>query len=71
MPDQKTVADNQVNFANVTEQARYIEGFHEIFGKLFRQVGINEILPSNQTEVLLDVILARIATPCSKSKTTF
>jgi transposase len=69
MPDQKAISDNQVNFAKITEKARYIEGFHEIFGKLFHQVGINEILPSNQIEVLLDVILARIATPCSKSKT--
>jgi hypothetical protein len=47
MPDQKTVADNQINFSNVTEQARYIEGFHEIFGKLFRQ-GLTRYCPATR-----------------------
>lgn len=69
MSDQKEIADTQINLGNVKEQARYVEGFHEIFGKLFRKIGLHEVLSDNYTDILLDVILARIATPCSKSKT--
>jgi len=66
--NQETTVD-QVNLLDVKEKGRYIEGFHEIFGKIFTQVGFGNILPKNQTDVLLDVLLARIATPCSKSRT--
>lgn len=59
----------QINLLALKEKGRHIEGFHDIFGKIFSQVGFNDILPKSQSEVLLDVLLARIATPCSKSKT--
>jgi transposase len=60
---------DQINLLDTEEKGRYVEGFHEIFGKIFSQVGFDDILPKNQTSVLLDVLLARIATPCSKSRT--
>ncbi|MFZ0565681.1 MAG: IS1634 family transposase [Chlamydiales bacterium] len=60
---------NQVNLFALKEKGRHIEGFHDIFGKIFSQAGFNDILPKSQSEVLLDVLLARIAAPCSKSKT--
>ena len=67
--ESKATTVEQPNLLDMKEKGRYVEGFHEIFGKIFSQVGFSDILPKSQTEVLLDVILARIATPCSKSRT--
>jgi hypothetical protein len=51
------------------EERRVIEGFHDIFGKLFCELGLHTLLPKKQTEVLRDVVLARIASPASKRQT--
>ena len=58
-----------INLLDVKEKGRYVEGFHEIFGKIFARVGFSDLLPTSQGGVLLDVLLARIATPCSKLRT--
>lgn len=58
-----------INLLDVKEKGRYVEGFHEIFGKIFARVGFSDLLPTSQGDVLLDVLLARIATPCSKLRT--
>jgi len=57
-----------VDLTNLFEQRRVVEGFHDIFGQLFRELGFNQILPKKQSEVLRDVLLARIATPTSKHR---
>lgn len=63
-PQEKQV----VNLDNLFEQQRVVEGFHDIFGQLFRELGFNQLLPKKQSEVLRDVLFARIATPTSKHR---
>ncbi len=55
-----------VNLEDLSEQKRVIEGFHEVFGKLFNSCGFHQILTSKKSEVLKELILARIAKPSSK-----
>src|SRR5271170_2212625 len=57
-----------VDLTNLFEQRRVVEGFHDIFGQIFRELGFNQILPQKQSEVLRDVLLARIAMPTSKHR---
>lgn len=57
-----------VDLTNLFEQRRIVEGFHDIFGQLFRELGFNHILSKKQSEVLRDVLFARIATPTSKHR---
>lgn len=72
-PKEKTVQDpviqkQIVDLDNLFEQRRVVEGFHDVFGQLFRELGFNQILPKKQSEVLRDVLFARIATPTSKHR---
>jgi transposase len=57
-----------VNLDNLTEQKRIVEGFHEVFGNLFQSLGFNQILPKKKSQLLRDLVLARIATPASKHR---
>ena len=56
-----------VDIKALKEEKRIVDGFHDIFGTLFSQIGFHKILNGKQREVLQDVILARIACPASKS----
>lgn len=58
-----------VAIESMKEESRVVDGFHEIFGTLFNQLGFNAILKGKQKDVLRDVILARIAHPASKAAT--
>jgi transposase len=58
-----------VDLGKLREKQRLVEGFHDVFGKLFRQFGFHHLLSKKQNEVLEDVLLARIAMPASKLRT--
>lgn len=58
-----------VDLNQLSEQQRVVEGFHDVFGHLFNIIGLNKVLPKKQTEVLKEVVLARIAKPASKRAT--
>lgn len=58
-----------VAIESIREERRVVDGFHEIFGTLFTQLGFNSILQGKHKEVLRDVVLARIAHPASKAAT--
>lgn len=58
-----------VSIESMREERRVVDGFHEIFGALFNQLGFNSILKGKHKDVLRDVILARIAHPASKAAT--
>ncbi len=58
-----------VNINTLKEETRVVDGFHDIFGTLFNQLGFNRILGKAQGSVLRDVVLARIANPLSKLAT--
>lgn len=65
-------AHQEVTFVaieSMKEEQRVVDGFHDIFGTLFNQLGFNAILKGKHKEVLRDVVLARIAHPASKSAT--
>lgn len=58
-----------VDIFSLKEEKRVVEGFHEVFGTLFHQLGFDTILSKKQSEALRDVVLARIASPGSKLHT--
>lgn len=58
-----------VAIESMKEERRVVDGFHEIFGTLFSQLGFNSILKGKHKEILRDVVLARIAQPASKAAT--
>ena len=64
-PKQQTM----VPVESLREEQRVVDGFHDVFGTLFNQLGFNAILKGKQKEVLRDVVLARIAQPASKAAT--
>jgi Transposase DDE domain len=55
-----------VDLNQLTEQARFVEGFHDTYGNLFNSLGLHQILPVKSSQVLKEVVLARIAHPTSK-----
>ena len=61
--------DETVNIKNLVEEARVIEGIHDIGGQVFEQLGYHKILSGKKdTELLRDIVLMRIANPSSKYK---
>lgn len=56
----------KVDLKKLKEEQRVTVGFHEIYGKIYRQLGFDELLKSNAKTVLENIIMARIANPCSK-----
>lgn len=59
----------QVDLNDLSEEKRVVEGFHDIFGTLFQQHGFDKILTSKKSQVLKELVLARIAHPASKHAT--
>jgi transposase len=55
-----------VDLEDLSEQQRLVEGFHDVFGKLFNSCGFHQILNKKKSEVLKNLVLARIASPSSK-----
>lgn len=64
---------DQVSLMDVVEEKRIIEGIHEIGGHVFDdmygQLCGTKQLSTSQYSRLRDVVLARLANPCSKHKT--
>lgn len=66
--------DFDVNLLDINEQRRTIKGIHQIYGKLYDELGFNKII-SNPTrnkrsiEALKEIVLARVANPDSKRAT--
>ena len=58
-----------VAIESMKEERRVVDGFHEVFGTLFNQLGFQSILKGKQKDVLRDVVLARVAHPASKAAT--
>ena len=55
-----------VDLDDLSEQSRVVEGFHDVFGHLFNSLGFNKVLGKKKSDVLREVVLARIAKPISK-----
>lgn len=62
---------NEVSLDMVEEEARVIDGVHEVAGHLYDFIGFNGLLGKNRyNEILKDLVLCRIAHPRSKHATS-
>jgi|GEM_PF-98307 len=64
-------ADFDVNLLDMIEEDRVIKGIHDIYGKLYDELGFNRVLANParnvaSTHTLKEIVLARIANPDSK-----
>ena len=61
-----------VDISNFQEKSRHNEGILSVFGKLYDELGFNQIFGKNakSNEVLKGCVLARLADPVSKYKTS-
>lgn len=59
--------DDTGRIKNLVEEQRVIDGLHEIGGHVFSQLGYDKLLSGKKnSELLLDIVLMRIANPGSK-----
>jgi len=59
-----------VRLADLREEARVVEGIHDVFGPLFGELGFSRILDNpSHSQILQDCVLARVAQPASKHRT--
>lgn len=61
---------NFTNAENLIEQARFIEGFHDIFAPVFNELKLSDVFSEIRINQLRDLVIARIAEPCSKLRTS-
>jgi transposase len=54
---------------NLIEHRRFIEGFHDIFSPIFDQLELKDSFSNIRLKQLKDLVIARIADPCSKLRT--
>ncbi|KIC71463.1 Transposase, IS4 family [Neochlamydia sp. TUME1] len=56
-----------VNLKNLEEEQRAVVGIHEIYGKIYEELGFGNILKNpSSAEILKHIVMARIANPVSK-----
>lgn len=60
----------KIDIESLTEKDRVIEGFHDVFEKLFDNLGLQSNFSKIKYEQLRDVVIARIANPTSKLQTS-
>ena len=69
--DETQRADYNVNLLDIQEEDRVIKGIHDIYGKLYDELGFNKVLPNparnvSSTHTLKEIVLSRVANPDSK-----
>lgn len=69
--DDENSTKYNVNIKNLKEEQRLIYGIHEIYGKLYQEIGFDKIINNparnkKTNEILKNIVLARIANPLSK-----
>ena len=65
-----------VNLKDISEEDRVISGIHDVYGKLFDEMGYEAVFPARVrrshsiiAKIFKDVVLARLAVPLSKQAT--
>ena len=60
-----------VNLRTLREEARRVTGIHDIYGSLYDEIGFHRVFKSCPVSgsVMKDVVMARLAKPCSKRST--
>jgi transposase len=71
---QYTEEDYKVNVKHLKEETRVVGGIHDIYGRLFDELGYKKVFKNPARQVcsgttFRDVVMARIANPCSKRAT--
>jgi len=64
-----------VDLKKLREESRIVVGIHEVFGKLYSELGFDKAIgnPSRRVKsakILKHIVMARIANPCSKRSST-
>ena len=69
----KVTSDTPVflDFKKLREEQRIINGIHDIYGELYKEIGFDKLFPRLKIskEIIKNLVLARIATPLSKLAT--
>jgi transposase len=63
--------DDTVSMRNVREEQRVIVGIHDVFGKIYKELGLDSLIPVRRQaarNTLRHMVMARIATPESKRR---
>ena len=65
-----------VNLLDIEEEGRIITGIHEIYGKLYNELGFDRVIGNRarnarSIEILKEIVLARIVNPDSKRGSVF
>jgi hypothetical protein len=57
-----------VNLRKLREEARIVSGIHDVYGSLYDEIGFGRVMNkcSKSRLVLKDIVMARLARPCSK-----
>ena len=63
--------DFNINLLDIKEERRIIKGIHDVYGKLYDELGFNSIIGNparnkRSIEALKEIVLARVANPDSK-----
>jgi len=63
--------DFNINLLDIKEERRIIKGIHDVYGKLYDELGFNSIIGNparnkRSQEALKEIVLARVANPDSK-----
>ena len=72
----KNRAKFDVNLLDIEEEGRVITGIHDIYGKLYDELGFDKIIGNparnaRSIKILKEIVLARVANPDSKRGTVF
>jgi transposase len=67
----QNMSDYTVNLLDLEEQSRTVKGIHDIYGKLYNELGFNKIIANparhkNAISIIKEIVLARVANPDSK-----
>lgn len=60
---------NEVRLSEVVEEQRVIEGIFEVLSPLYKDLGLDQILPGPAQKILEATVMARVANPQSKHRT--
>jgi transposase len=64
------IQGSKSDILNCVEIKRRVLGIHEIYGKIFEEIGLHELIggKNKYNEILCDLVMAKIAVPSSKRK---
>jgi len=76
LDEEQNRARFNVNLLDIEEESRVITGIHDIYGKLYDELGFDKVIGNRarnarSIEILKEIVLARVANPDSKRGSVF